>query len=137
MLDPGKPLRIVLAWQAVVTALLGVLSAGLAGVHGALSALLGGAVAIAGAVVFAFLAVPQEAQSHTSGMVWDSLGRVLKAEGAKVLVMVVLLWLVLANYKQVVPLGFIGTFMVAVVIFSLAIFLRNPATLEAGNHNVD
>lgn len=70
-------------------------------------------------------------------MAWDGLGRILKAEGAKVLVIVVLLWLVLATYKEVVLVGFIGAFIVAVVIFSMAIFLRNPAQIEAGKQNVN
>ena len=62
---------------------------------------------------------------------------ILKAEGVKVLVIVILLWLVLASYKEVVLVGFIGTFIVAVIIFSMAIFLRNPAQLDAGKQNVD
>lgn len=137
MINPAKPLRIVMGWQVVVTMLLVALSAWLIGVHGAVSALLGGAVAIAGGMVFTYLALPQKAQGQTPGMAWDGLGRILKAEGAKVLVMVVLLWLVLASYKEVVLVGFIGTFIVAVIIFSMAIFLRNPATLEAGKDNVN
>ena len=64
-------------------------------------------------------------------MAWDKLGQVLKAEGAKVLVMVVSLWLILMTYKEVVLIGFIGTFILSVIIFSMAIFLRNPMTLEA------
>ena len=64
-------------------------------------------------------------------MAWDKLGQVLKAEGAKVLVMVVSLWLILVTYKEVVLIGFIGTFILSVIIFSMAIFLRNSMTLEA------
>ncbi|TRZ57089.1 MAG: ATP synthase subunit I [Rhodocyclaceae bacterium] len=137
MLDSGKPLRIVLRWQAVATVLLAVMGAWLAGLHGAFSALLGGAVAIAGGMVFAFLARPPKAQSQDPGTAWDRLTRILKAEGAKVLVIVILLGLVLATYKEVVMVGFIGTFIVAVIIFSMAIFLRNPAQLNAGKPNVD
>ena len=123
----------MLSWQVVTTLLLAVIGAWLGGKHGAISALLGGSVAIAGGVVFAYLARPQAThQSPHPGMAWEGLTRILKAEGAKVLVIVILLWLVLATYKDVVLTGFIGTFIVAVVIFSMAVFLPNPARLEAG-----
>jgi len=137
MLDSGKPLRIVLHWQVVATALLAVIGAWLAGLHGAISALLGGAVAIAGGTVFAFLARTPKTQPGDPGTAWDGLARILKAEGAKVLVIVILLGSVLAMYKEVVLVGFIGSFIVAVIIFSMAIFLRNPAQLDAGKQNVD
>jgi len=130
-------LRIVLRWQCVATALLAVMGAWLAGLHGAISALLGGAVAIAGGMVFAFLARTPKTQSGDPGSAWDGLAWILKAEGAKVLVIVILLGLVLATYKEVVVVGFIGTFIVAVIIFSMAIFLRNPAQPDASKQNVD
>ncbi len=120
--------------------LLAIPGAWLAGVHGALSALLGGAVAMAGGLVFSLLASSKIAQTQPAEMAWDGLSKVLKAEGAKVGVIVVLLWLVLAVYKDVVIIGFIGTFIVAVIIFSMAIFFRNPAMLElpeAGKNNVN
>ena len=138
--NPAKPLRTILVWQVGVTLLLAAPSAWLAGVHGAISALLGGAVAVAGGLAFMLLAPSKKAQMQTADMAWDSLSRMLKAEGAKVGIIVVLLWLVLAEYKEVVVLGFIGTFIVAVIIFSMAIFLRNPALLElpeAGKNNVN
>ncbi len=68
---------------------------------------------------------------------WDSLGAALRAEGAKIAVIVIQLWLVMANYKQVVMVAFIGTFTVPVIIFSMAIFVRNPASLETGRDNVN
>lgn len=137
MIDPAKPLRIVLGWQILVTMLLAGLCAWLAGVHGALSALLGGGVAMAGGFTFALLVRPRATEIQTSVLAWDGLGRILKAEGAKVIVIVVLLWSVLATYKEVVMLGFIGTFILSVIILSMAIFLRNPASLEAGKNNVN
>jgi len=138
--DPAKALRIALIGQMGMTILLAALSAWLAGVHGAVSALLGGLVAMAGGLVFILLAPPKKTQAPSADMAWDGLTRMLKAEGAKVAVIVVLLWLVLANYKDVVIIGFIGTFIVAVIIFSMAIFFRNTTLLEipeAGKNNVN
>lgn len=132
MFDSRKPLLTVLGWQVVMTVFSGGIGAWLAGVHGAISALLGGGVAIAGGAVFVYLALQQKTRSQHPGMAWDGLGRVLKAEGAKVLVIVILLWLVLATYKEVVLVGFIATFIAAVIIFSMAIFLRDPAQIDTG-----
>jgi len=131
MLDPTKPLRTLLGWQVGATVILAFASAWLVGVHSALSVLLGGAVGMLGSLTFALLARPRKTQVQDSSMAWDKLGQVLKAEGAKVLVMVVSLWLVLMAYKEVVLIGFIGMFILSVIFFSMAVFLRNPMTLEA------
>lgn len=131
MLDPTKPLRTVLGWQVGATVFLAFTSAWLVGAHSALSVLLGGAVGMLGSLTFALLARPQKTLVQESSMAWDKLSQVLKAEGAKVLVMVVSLWLVLMAYKEVVLIGFIGMFILSVIIFSMAVFLRNPMTLEA------
>ncbi len=45
----------------------------------------------------------------------------LKAELVRVTVIVLMLWLVFTFYKDVSALGFIGTFAVTTVIYSLAI----------------
>ncbi len=139
------PLRISLAWQLVSTIVLAVAGAWFSGVHGAISSVFGGVVAIAGGLAFAWLAAgqktPQNLPEASSEAAWNGLTRIFKAEAAKVGVIVVLLWLVLATYKEVLVLWFIGTFILAVIIFSMAIFLRNPVRNpvppETGNNNVD
>ena len=49
----------------------------------------------------------------------------LRAEAVKVAVIVALLWLVLSSYKDVVVVGFIGSFIVSVGILGLAILARD------------
>ena len=127
----ARPFRIVFGWQIIVTAVLAAVSAWYAGVHGALSAALGGMVAMTGGAAFGLL-LPR----RTSASAWDALGAMMRAEGAKIGVMVVLLWLVMRFYQSLVFVGFIGTFTVAVIIFSMAIFVRNPATLDSGENHV-
>ena len=63
--DPVKSLRIALIYQVALTILLMVLSAWLVGVHGAISALLGGLVAMAGGLVFILLAPLKNAQTQS------------------------------------------------------------------------
>jgi ATP synthase protein I len=115
------PLRTVLRWQLLATAALTLLAGVLAGAHGAVSAALGGAVSVGAGWASAKVA---------SGRKADSAGGVLitalKAEGVKLGVIAVLLGLVLAFYPDVVVTAFLGSFMVTVLIFSMALFVREP-----------
>ena len=115
----AKPIRTVLRWQVVATAALAVVAGVLAGGHGALSAALGGAVSILSGLASAVVASLGGARSAEG-----ALFAVLRAEAVKIGLMVVLLWLVLATYKDVAVLVFLGTFAVTVVIFAMAFFVR-------------
>lgn len=48
----------------------------------------------------------------------------LKAEGVKLGVIVLLLWVVLATYREVVVPAFLGTFVATALVFSMAFFVR-------------
>ncbi len=111
--------RTVFRWQLIATAALTVLAGVLAGAHGAISAALGGAVSVGAGWTSVRVA---------SGRKADSAGGVLvialTAEGVKLGVIVVLLWLVLAFYPDVVATAFLGSFVATVLIFSMAFFVR-------------
>ena len=113
------PLRTVLRWQLIATAALALLAGVLAGAHGAISAALGGAVSVGAGWASARMASGRRADSAG-----DVLIAALKAEGVKLGVIVVLLWLVLAYYPDVVVTAFLGSFMATVLIFSMAFFVR-------------
>ena len=126
----SKPIRVVLRWQLAATAALTLLAGLLAGVHGALSAALGGAVSLCAGGLSAVVAARGSAQSAGGILVGA-----LRAEGVKIGLIAILLWLVLATYAEVAVVSFIGSFIVAVIVFSMAVFVPNPATLESdGNH---
>lgn len=114
-----KPIRTVLRWQLIATAALMLAGGGLAGVHGALSAALGGAVSVSAGLVSAVVASKGKAQSAA-----EVLGGALMAEGVKIGLIVLLLWLVLAAYDGVVAPAFFGSFIVTVLIFGMAFFVR-------------
>ena len=116
----GKPIRTVLRWQVVATAALTLLAGALAGVHGALSAALGGTVSILSGWGSAVVASMGKAES-AGGI----LLVVLRAEAVKLGLLVILLWLVLATYKDVVVTAFLGSFVATVLIFSMAFFVRD------------
>ena len=92
---------------------------GIGGVHWGVSALLGGLISLAGGVTYCLLLSRVGKRSAECAL----LG-MMRAEAAKLLVIVLLLWLVFASYEQVFGAGFIGTFIVTTLIFSLAIFIR-------------
>lgn len=124
----NKPVRIVMRWQLSVTLAMVVTLGLLWGFHGAASALLGGVVSLISAA--AFSAIISRYQGATAGGV---LITALKAEAVKVIVMVILLWLVLTLYKDVVAVGFIGTFALTVLIFGMALFVTDEPKAEQIN----
>lgn len=115
-----KPIRRILAWQAATTVVLALLIGLVAGAHGALSALLGGVVNITAVVVYAVvlgISNPSSAGATVAAM--------FRAEASKILVIIVQLWLVLTTYKDLVPAAFFATFVITVLLFSMAFFDRD------------
>ena len=114
-----KPVRTVLRWQLMATAVLALAGGILAGVDGALSAALGGAVSLCAGWGSAVVASKGKAQSAG-----EILVSALMAEGVKIGLIVLLLWLVMATYDSVVAPAFFGSFIVTVLIFGMAFFVR-------------
>ena len=109
----------MLHWQLAATAALTLAAGLLVGEHGAFSAALGGAVSVCAGLASAAVAAMGNAKSAGGILVGA-----LRAEGVKIGLIAVLLWLVLLLYKDVVVLAFLGAFLVTVVIFSMAFFVR-------------
>jgi ATP synthase protein I len=115
----GKPIRTVLRWQLYATAA-SMLIAGLSmGRHGALSALLGGLVNFLAGAVFGWIATHSPRRTPV-----EALRGLMRAEAVKVAIIVAGLWLVLMNYRALLPGPFFGTFVLTVIFFSMAIFVR-------------
>jgi len=110
----------VLVWQAAATLLIAAIAGLWAGVHGALSAVLGGVVNLAAGVVYAF--VIAIAPGKTPGATMATLFR---AEAAKILAIIGQLWLVLATYREAVLPALLAAFIVTVLLFRVALFVRD------------
>lgn len=104
----------------IATALLAALAGWLAGGHGAVSAALGGAVSVGAGWASGWVAGSAKAQPNAGGILVSAL----KAEGVKLGVIAILLWLVLALYADVAVPVFLGSFVVTALIFSMAFFVR-------------
>ena len=124
-----KSFRTVLRWQLAATVVMALVGGLLAGLHGAISVLLGGAVVSVAAGVSMIVA---SLGARTSASPGGALLAMLRAEAVKIAVMVLLMWLVLSSYKDVVILGFIGSFIVSVGILATAI-LANDSKVDERN----
>ena len=110
----------VIGRQVVCTAAAALLAGWLAGLHGAISAALGGGIGVIAGLAYAALAA--RSKSRTAG---EALYEVLRAEAVKVVLAFLLLWLVLATYRDVVAIGLIGSFIATVLIFTMAVSFQN------------
>lgn len=122
-----RPIRVVLRWQILATAVLAVPAALLWGSDGALSAALGGAVNFIAGWVYGWRVA--QGEGRTAG---EALRTMLRAEAIKVLLIVAQLWLVLSLYKGIVHVAFFGAFVVTVVVFAAAIAVRDADKNDPG-----
>ena len=115
-----KPIRYVLKWQALATLAIAAIAGIWAGLHGAVSAVLGGIVNLSACVVYAFVLGLGKPTSAGATVV-----ALFRAEASKVLVIVLQLWLVLATYRDVVLPAFLATFVITVFLFGMALLVRD------------
>jgi ATP synthase protein I len=110
--------RPIFGLQVLATVVATLLSAWLSGGHGAASAALGGSVSIVSGL--AYVALASKSTPKSAG---EALYRALRAETVKIVLMLVLLLAVFMSYRNVIATAFIGTFIVNVMVFTLAVFL--------------
>jgi ATP synthase protein I len=116
-----RPFRTVLAWQVFATAALAFLAAIPWGKDGAVSAALGGGINVAAGSAYGWIVSRRKAR--TAG---EALRTMLRAEAVKILLIIVLLWLAMTNYRSIVHGAFLGSFAITVAIFAAAIAVRDP-----------
>ena len=111
-------MRIALRWQIVATAALGLLAWLCAGVHGAISAVLGGVINQVADLAFAMLV--SGGRIRSAG---NTLRKLIRAESARIVLIVFPMGWVLASYKDVAHVIFFVSFAVSVVVFRMAILI--------------
>jgi len=115
--------RTAVIWQASATAVLALIGGLLAGVNGAASAVLGGMVTMLSGVTAALMATRRTADSAGGALLTAA-----RAEGVRVVLIVMLLWLVMATYREVVAPAFFGAFVITLLLFSAAFFIREDSS---------
>jgi ATP synthase protein I len=115
-----RPIRVVLRWQLIVTAGLAALGMILWGQDGAVSAALGGSINVAAGWVYGWRVSQGEAKSAG-----EALRTMFRAEALKVLLILVGLWVVLQNYRDIVHAAFFASFVITIGVFAAAIAVRD------------
>ena len=115
----SKPIRTVLRWQLYATVLIAAAAGLMAGVHGAVSAALGGVINQTADLAYALLV--SGGGIRTAG---STLRTLFRAESIRVLLIVFLLGGVLTAYKDVEHPALFLSFAVSVVVFRMAILLK-------------
>jgi F0F1-type ATP synthase assembly protein I len=116
----SKPIRTVLRWQLAATAAMTIAATLLSGAPAAVSAAAGGLISVVAGLASAFVASRSDAKS-AGGILFGAL----RAETVKIGLAVLLLWLVLANYGEAAVGVLVGSFVVTMLIFAMAFFVRD------------
>lgn len=117
----SRPIRNVLRWQGFA-ALTGAAVAGaLGGADAAWSAAAGGLIPLISTVVYAVV-IGLGDRTRAEGVILT----LLRAEGAKVATIIAGLWAVLRWFPGVVALALFATFVVSVLLFSVAFLSKEP-----------
>ena len=120
MLRPlSRPIRVVLFWQLAATAAMTVAGGFLAGGDGALSGAAGGVISICAGLVAAWVAARRV--KSAGGVLIGAL----TAEAVKIGLAALLLWMVLATYGNAVVGAVLASFIVTMLIFGMAFFVRD------------
>jgi ATP synthase protein I len=118
--SPRYPAGRIALWQLLASAAVAAGAGWWAGWQGILSALLGGGVNVCAGVVYAMLVRLGDAQTAAA-----TVRTMLRAEAAKIAVIVVLLGLALTGYRDIVPGAFIAAFVCTVLVSQAAILIRD------------
>jgi ATP synthase protein I len=109
-----RAFRVTMAWQFAASLAIAMVALPISGLHGMWSGLLGGAIGMAGLLTFALLTARRSASAG------GAVRMALRAEAAKVAVIVLLLWLVFATYREMVVLAFIAAFILSILLSAMA-----------------
>lgn len=116
----GRPMRTVMWWQLVATAVAGLLGWSFAGVHGAASAVLGGVINQIADLAYAML-VSGGNRIRTAG---GTLRVMFRAEAARIVLIVFQMGWLLMSYRDIVHAAFFMSFAVSVMVFRAAILVK-------------
>jgi ATP synthase protein I len=117
---PSYPVGRVAVWQLLASAGIAAGAAWWAGWHGALSGFLGGIVNVSAGVVYATLVRVGRPETAVA-----TIRTMLRAEAAKIAVIVLQVWLILTTYREVVHGAFFAAFVVTVLVSQAAILIRD------------
>ena len=116
----SRPLKIVLRMQMLASIVVAVVVWFFLGMQGVISALLGGVVSVVSSAAFAVIV--SRHKGYTAG---ETIRTALRAESVKIILTVSSLWLVFKFYENVNAPVFIGTFILTVLVHSVALLVAD------------
>lgn len=114
----NRPLKIVLRVQLQITLVVAVAIGIFLGVQSAISAVLGGSISVISSAAYAIIV--SHHKGYTAG---ETVRTALRAESVKIILTVILLWVVFKFYEDLNALAFIGTFILTVLAYSMALLV--------------
>ena len=116
----NRPLKIVLRVQLLITLVVAVAVGVFLGMQGAISAALGGSVSVISSAAYAIIV--SHHKGYTAG---ETVRTALRAESVKIILTVSLLWVVFKFYEYLHASAFIGTFILTVLAYSMALLVSD------------
>ncbi|WMJ08763.1 ATP synthase subunit I [Nitrosomonas sp. sh817] len=116
----NRPLKIVLRIQLLVTLIAASVFWIMTDLHGGISALLGGLISVITTAAYAVMV-----SQHSGFTAGAALRTALRAEAVKIILTIGFLWVVFKCYESVNAFVFIGTFILIVLIYSLALLIAD------------
>ena len=110
----------MLRWQIYVAAAFTLAAGWWAGMHGAISGLLGGLINVTAGWVYAMMV-----SGGTVKSAGQTLRTLVRAEASRIALIVLQLWLVLTAYHDVVVTVFFAAFVISVLVFPMALLVRD------------
>ncbi|HKW79393.1 MAG TPA: ATP synthase subunit I [Casimicrobiaceae bacterium] len=117
---PGFPLGRIAGWQLAAAFAVAAVAFLWAGPHGALSGLIGGLVSISAGVGYGVIV-----RLGRIGTAADTVRTLIRAEAAKITLIVLQLWLVLTTYREIVVAALLAGFVVTILVSTAAIAMRD------------
>lgn len=116
----NRPLKIVLRIQLLVTLIAALVFWVMTDLHGGISALFGGLISVITTAAYAVMV-----SQHSGFTAGAALRTALRAEAVKIILTIGFLWVVFKYYERVNAFIFIGTFILIVLIYSLALLIAD------------
>ncbi|PTQ78568.1 ATP synthase protein I [Nitrosomonas oligotropha] len=116
----NRPLKIVLRVQLLITLVVAVATGVFLGMQSAISAALGGSVSVISSAAYAIIV--SHHKGYTAG---ETVRTALRAESVKIILTVSLLWVMFKFYENLNASVFIGTFILTVLAYSMALLVSD------------
>ena len=127
----SAPVRATLRWQAIATLVIAVIAGLWVGSDGAISAALGGLVTVVAGIAYASVISARNARAGSADAVGSALVTMFTAEGVKIGAIILMLWVVISQYQDLVAAAFFAAFVITVLLNRVAFLVPDPDAAEA------